>query len=120
MKITKEEIKNIIYEAIRDLDFRKFDDPNGKEGTIGTMDTAQAFGTQDEMENVLDLLYSLEVKYANNNKLKHAVLIEKASRAIRRGDLALADKLLVFMFKTGGRNRAVYHAISYVREKMGK
>lgn len=105
MKITKEDIKEIVTEAITEL---------------GMMDASDAYGPQDEMENVLDLLYSLEHKYADMGKLKHAVAVEKAQKAIRRGDLEVADQILVFMFKTGGRNRAVYHAIAYVRELLGK
>lgn len=119
-KMVKEAVKKSIREAInRNLDFRQLHDPDGKQGTIGTMDTAQGFGPQDEMENVLDLLYTLEHKYAEANQIKLAVALEKAQKAIRVGELELADKILVPIFEEGGEHRAVYHAIAYVRDKLG-
>lgn len=105
MKITYDLIREAVREAIKE---------------IGTMDAADYYGPQDEEDNVLDLLDDLKLNYVRAGKRKLAKAIATASMAIENGNLDVADQVLVFIFKTGGKNRAVYHAIAYIRELMGK
>lgn len=85
---------------------------------LGVLDTADYYGPQDNLNNVLHLLGDFKILKQGDQEMCRK--IGKVIVAIEQGKLKLADDLLVPIFNSGGQNRAVYHAIAYAREKLGR
>jgi len=106
MKLTVYDLKDVIREAIKEQ--------------LGSLDTADYYGPQDDVENVLELLDGLKLSAVRRGDRESARVIADAGHLLEKGDLKGAEQMLIQMFNKGGRDRAVYHAIAYIRDTLGK
>lgn len=87
-----------------------------KTDVVGIMDVADYYGPLNVLENILNFLDRMAIRYIDKKQPEMAEQLQKAGDAIEEGNLPLADALLVSIFKEDGTARGVYYAIAYVRD----